>query len=325
MRVLHKIAAAPGPAAAEPLHGVDAALFDRALGAYLGLALGDALGATVEFMTPREIAAQYGTHRRIVGGGWLKLPAGAVTDDTTMSLALGDALLAARGLEMQRVAEAFVAWLRGGPVDCGNTCRRGIRRYLADGSFAGPRHDGDGGNGALMRNLPVALATLHLPAAFEAWSLAQARFTHHHPLSDAATLAFGRMVQALVRGDSFERVRVLAEELVADHAQFRHTPWPGRASGYVVDTVQTVLHHVLRIENPVDCLVAVVNQGDDADTTGALAGMLLGARDGLGAWPAEWLEALDPAVSRAIRAQTRALLELARDLAGELSDRLGTD
>src|SRR5487761_2196912 len=63
-----------------------------ALGAYLGLATGDALGATVEFMLPREIRHHYGTHQDIIGGGWLKLKAGAVTDDTEMSLALGRAL-----------------------------------------------------------------------------------------------------------------------------------------------------------------------------------------------------------------------------------------
>ena len=75
-----------------------ARLFDQALGAYLGLAVGDALGATVEFLTPREIAAQYGVLKDIVGGGWLKLKPGQVTDDTTMSLALGDALLEGRQL-----------------------------------------------------------------------------------------------------------------------------------------------------------------------------------------------------------------------------------
>ena len=68
-------------------------LYDRALGAYLGLAVGDALGATVEFMLPREIRYQYGVHRDIIGGGWLKLKAGRVTDDTEMSLALGRALM----------------------------------------------------------------------------------------------------------------------------------------------------------------------------------------------------------------------------------------
>ena len=48
-------------------------LQERALGAYLGLAVGDALGATVEFMLPREIKARYGVHDRIRGGGWLRL------------------------------------------------------------------------------------------------------------------------------------------------------------------------------------------------------------------------------------------------------------
>ena len=45
---------------------------DRAIGAYLGLAVGDALGATTEFMTPREIRETYGVHRKIRGGGWLR-------------------------------------------------------------------------------------------------------------------------------------------------------------------------------------------------------------------------------------------------------------
>jgi ADP-ribosyl-[dinitrogen reductase] hydrolase len=66
---------------------------DRAIAAYLGLAIGDALGSTVEFMMPREIAEQYGEHKTLCGGGWLHLKPGQVTDDTTMSLALGAASL----------------------------------------------------------------------------------------------------------------------------------------------------------------------------------------------------------------------------------------
>ena len=84
---------------------------DRALGAYLGLAVGDALGATVEFLMPREIQAQYGVHLEIVGGGWLRLKPGAVTDDTEMSLALGRALLASGGWNLKAVADEFAAWL----------------------------------------------------------------------------------------------------------------------------------------------------------------------------------------------------------------------
>ena len=87
-------------------------LRDKALGAYLGLAIGDALGATTEFMTPREIVAQFGVHRHMSGGGWLKLAPGQVTDDTTMCLALGKAILEADGWCMKAVAESYVAWLR---------------------------------------------------------------------------------------------------------------------------------------------------------------------------------------------------------------------
>jgi len=288
-----------------------AAIADRALGAYLGLAIGDALGATVEFMTPREIVATLGVHRDITGGGWLKLKPGQVTDDTTMSLALGAAIVARGGFVARDVAEAFAGWLRGKPVDCGNACRRGIRRYLDDGSLEGPYNEGDGGNGAVMRNLPVALAALHDDAAFAAWSLAQARITHHHAQSDVATLAIGRMTRRLVLGEGDAGLRAESADFIAQHREFAHTPWPGRASGYVVDTVQTVLHHVLAIDDFEQCVIAVVNRGDDADTTGALAGMLAGARCGASALPARWLARLDPVIAAQIRAQTADLLKIA--------------
>lgn len=288
------------------------AVLDRALGAYLGFALGDALGATVEFMTPREIAAVHGRHHQISGGGWLRLRSGQVTDDTTMALALGDAIVemqqAGCGWQAPVMARHFVAWLRRGPVDCGNTCRRGIRRYLADGSLVGEPSESDGGNGALMRNLPVVLATLGDEVQFERCTVEQARFTHHHPLSDAATLAVGRMVRALILGQEWAAAWQHADALVAAHPVFDHTPWPRRASGYVVDTVQTVLHHVLTRTDFEDCVVEVVNQGEDADTTGALAGMLAGARCGRAGLPASWLRALESDTRDSIHRQVPLLL-----------------
>jgi len=284
---------------------------DRALGAYLGLALGDALGATVEFMTPREIRHEYGVHREIVGGGWLKLAPGAVTDDTTMALALGQALVARQGWSLAAVAESFAAWLRAKPVDCGNTCRRGIRRYLVSGTLSAPPSESDGGNGALMRNLPVVLASLRDETSGARWTIAQCHITHHHRLSDAATLAFAHMVRSLVLGEAPSPCEALAQALVAEHPAFRYSPYPGRASGYVVDTVQTVLHHFFSYEDFEECVVATVNQGEDADTTGALVGMLAGARCGERRLPARWLRALDRSIQARIRAQTAALLALA--------------
>ena len=289
-------------------------LRDRALGAYLGLALGDALGATVDFMTPREIAqrfaAQGGVHRHIIGGGWLKLPPGQVTDDTTMSLALGEALLLGQRLgrpgDTALIAEAFVAWWRGKPVDCGNTCRRGIQRYLRDGSLAGPEQDSDGGNGALMRNLPAVLATLGDDALFERVSLAQAHVTHHHPLSDAAVLGIGRLLRALLAGSHTWSEQ--ADAWVTAFPAFRFRPYPRRASGYVVDTVQTGLYCVCSHDDCEAAVLAAVNQGDDADTTGALVGMLAGARCGAGALPRHWLGRLHRGVLEHITRQTEALL-----------------
>jgi ADP-ribosyl-[dinitrogen reductase] hydrolase len=294
-------------------------LMDRALGAYLGLAIGDALGATVEFMTAREIAhacaAQGGPHRRISGGGWLKLAPGQVTDDTTMSLALGDALLRGQALgrpfDTRLIAEAYVAWWRGRPVDCGHTCRRGILRYIHDGSLDGGCNPGDAGNGALMRNLPAVLATLGDDARFEAVSLAQARITHHHPLSDAAVLGIGRLLRGLLAGAPGGAIRALADDLAAGEPAFRFRPYPGRASAYVVDTVQTVLHHLVAHDDFEAALVATVNRGEDADTTGALVGMLAGARCGARALPLHYTRALVPAVRHAVTDQASALVALA--------------
>ncbi len=112
-------------------------LEERALGAYLGLAVGDALGATVEFMTRGEIGAKYGVHRKMIGGGWLHLAPGQVTDDTEMALALGRSLVRSNGFHAKDVCDEFALWLKSGPVDVGNTCRRGIRRYVIHGSVEG--------------------------------------------------------------------------------------------------------------------------------------------------------------------------------------------
>jgi len=283
----------------------------KALGAYLGLAVGDALGATVEFMTPHEIRSHHGAHRHIIGGGWLQLPAGRVTDDTEMCLALGNALVATGGWELRAVADAFVAWMRRGPVDIGNTCRRGLHRYVRHGTLQAEFSEDNAGNGAAMRNLPLALATLSDDDAFAERSLAQARITHHHPLSDAATLTLGRMTRTLLRGGSRDDCRALADNLVHRHPEFRFHPWPGNTSGYIVDTVQTVFEAFFATDNFEDCLVRAVNRGGDADTIGALAGQLAGACYGVQAIPARWLKQLDPAIQRAIRTQTAGLLSLA--------------
>jgi ADP-ribosyl-[dinitrogen reductase] hydrolase len=286
-------------------------LYDRALASYLGLAVGDALGATVEFMQPREIAFKYGVHKNIIGGGWLKLKAGSVTDDTEMSLALGRALLASGGWNASAVADAFVEWLKSRPVDIGNTCRRGIQRYMQDGSLSGPPNEGDAGNGAAMRNLPLVLLTLNNEQAFVEHTLAQCHFTHHHPLSDAATLTLGRLLRVLLNGGKLKECREVVNQLLHDFPIFQFSPYPRHASAYIVDTLQTVLYHLFSTDSFESLLINTVNCGEDADTTGAIAGMLGGALYGLNEIPERWLEKLELHVVSEIEMQVGDLLRLA--------------
>jgi ADP-ribosyl-[dinitrogen reductase] hydrolase len=285
-------------------------LMDRALGSFLGLGIGDALGATVEFLTKGEIASQYGVHREIRGGGWLKLRPGQVTDDTEMSLALGRSLVRRNGLDVKDVCDEFAAWLKSRPVDVGNTCRRGIRRYITQGTLEAPPFDGDAGNGAAMRVVAVALATFGRPEEAKAWTIAQCRITHNHPLSDAAAVLLVRMLHALWSGGGRQAARDVADRTIAEFPAFHYTPYRGQSSAYVVDTIQTVLHFYFGADSLRDCVVATVNQGGDADTTGALAAMLAGATWGASAIPPKWLAKLDAAVVREVRAQVPSLLAI---------------
>jgi len=292
-------------------------LEDRALAAFLGFAIGDALGATVEFMTKGEIVARYGVHRNIIGGGWLRLAPGRVTDDTEMALLLGRSLVRRGEIDTRDICDEFAAWLKAGPIDVGNTCRRGIRRYITQGTIEGPFFEGDAGNGAAMRILPVALATFGHPDRVALWSCAQCHITHHHPLSDDASLALVQMLHGLLSGNDKRTVRKIADALVDRHRAFRFEPYQGQSSGYIVDTMQTVLHFYFGTNTFADCVIQTVNQGGDADTTGALAAMLAGATYGMAAMPATWLGKLDRTVATEIRKQVPKLLAISARSAPE--------
>lgn len=286
----------------------------RATAAYLGMALGDALGATVEFMTPREITAHYGCHDRIVGGGWLRLKPGQVTDDTTMALALGESILASGGVFAGDAARAFDAWMRAKPVDIGSTVRRGLLNYRKTGATEVDYSEHDAGNGAAMRVLPVALA-MHgqSQAALRGACRAQAHITHHNALSDAATETLALMVQAALHGSGTLRLlHDFAHPLAAEHPEFsfRSVRQRQNPSGYVVETLQAVFQSLFDTDDFESCLIDVVNRGGDADTTGAIAGMLAGAVYGLEALPERWLNALDPVVRSACERQAQALIAM---------------
>jgi ADP-ribosyl-[dinitrogen reductase] hydrolase len=291
---------------------------DRAIAAYLGLAIGDALGSTVEFMTPREIVAQYGIHDTLRGGGWLHLKPGHVTDDTTMSLALGNAILEKRQVDALSAAQAFDKWMHAKPVDIGNTVRRNLMQFRKTGNPEAPYSDHDAGNGAAMRVLPVALATFgQHEAEVRSACRAQAHVTHHCALSDAACECLVFMVQDALRGaEKNQLMQSYALPLSASHIEFKFNEVRpiSNPSGYVVDTLIAVFQAFFETNNFRDCVINVVNRGGDADTTGAIAGMLAGALYGLEGIPDEWLNGLDSQIKLLCTTQATLLININTEL-----------
>ncbi len=283
-------------------------IHERARAAFIGMAIGDALGATLEFMTATEIRDKYGVFRDITGGGWLRLRPGQVTDDTEMALCIARAIVQAQGWSLERIAANFAAWLKSRPVDCGDTCRKGIRAFMLNGTLEAPPNQWDAGNGAVMRLLPAALFSLGDEALLRNCVLEQARLTHNNPLSDAACLCVGRMLHQALCGHAKTRLRREADGLVTRFPSFSFQTYRGLASGYVVDTMQTVFHWFFRGRSFEECLVGTVNQGGDADTTGAICGMLAGAYYGMEAVPRRWVRKMDRGVVAEIEALTRWLV-----------------
>lgn len=290
------------------------ALVERAKAAYLGLAVGDALGASVEFMTPREIAVHHGVHDEIIGQGWLNLAPGSVTDDTEMSLALGQAIIDCQGhITAKAISESFSQWMSRKPVDIGNTVRRGIIQYRKKGQTAVPENPFDAGNGAAMRCLPIALFGLGLHAFdLRALSDLQAHTTHNCALSDCGTFTVVQMVQsALLYPGDRDRLYELVHGLVGEHGVYSFS---GRRmenpSGYIVDSLKAVFQSFFETDSFEDCLVNVVNRGGDADTTGAIAGMIAGAFYGLEALPDKWLDQLDRTIHAYCERQASSLVGL---------------
>lgn len=286
------------------------AIEGRAKAAFLGLALGDALGATTEFLLPGEIRYKYKLHNKIIGGGWLNLKPGQVTDDTQMSLCIARAIDETGDWDRLRIMELFAKWLKTRPVDVGATCRRSISRYIIKGEIGKEYSDWDAGNGAVMRMAPVALFALGDDALLRTLAVDQARLTHHNQLSDAGCVAVGRLVQQAMLGADRPALHKIVRELIRDYPKFQCLRYRGGASAYVVETLQTVFHYFFGTAHFEECLVGVVNQGGDADTTGAIAGMIAGAFYGLEALPKKWLKKLDPEVYREIDVLAQRLVAL---------------
>lgn len=276
---------------------------DRAIGSLLGLAVGDAVGTTVEFHPPGTFTPL----TDMTGGGPFRLRAGEWTDDTSMALALADSLAACDGLDERDLMQRFVDWWRRGEYshngrcfDIGATTARALARFEAtDDPVAGDTAPGAAGNGSLMRLAPVAIWGQRTTAA-EAAELArrQSATTHATPACLDACAAYAMLLHRVI-GDAdlsgglelaASNVPAVANAFVADHSA--RPASVVQSTGYVLHTLDAAIWAVATTGDFRAAVLAAANLGDDADTTAAVAGQLAGALYGASGIPAAWLTKL---------------------------------
>jgi ADP-ribosylglycohydrolase len=293
---------------------------ERVVGAMVGIAVGDALGVPVEFEPRSARAADPVTSLR--GGGTWKTAPGTWSDDTSLTLCLADSIVS-RGFDPDDFGKRAVGWLDRGiwtadgrAFDAGGATRRAIGRIRSGmpAVLAGGRGENDNGNGALMRILPASiwLARLPEPARLRAVAAFSA-VTHGHPRSMLAAWLHCLLAARLLDGAApvkayelaMEEARALLpslpEPLRVEAGAFARVldgglasvPSSGiRGSGYVVHCLEASVWCLIKNADFRSTVLAAVNLGEDADTTGAVAGGLAGLAYGRAALPSEWTREL---------------------------------
>lgn len=298
------------------------ALLNKCLGAIIGLAVGDALGTTLEFK-PRDTYPQL---TDMIGGGPFHLRPGEWTDDTAMALALADSLIRCGVLDELDLMRRFVAWWRHGEYSCTGSCfdigittRTALARFEATGNpHSGSAEPNTAGNGALMRLAPVVLHWFGTnsgdPTKLTELARQQGAVTHAATTSLDACAAFAECIRFAFAASN-------KEEIFEHAASLKFGPeinyilagsWRSksrreiRSSGFVLHSLEAALWCFAQTGNFRDAVLLAANLGDDADTTAAITGQLAGAYYGLEQIPSEWRQRL--AWYAKIEAIGRALL-----------------
>ncbi len=278
-------------------------LTDRAIGAIVGSACGDALGAPYEFQ-PSIPDSQPVVLRS--GGPWRL---GEWTDDTSMAVPILQAVAERRSLldpaTLATIVQQWVEWSRGAKdvgIQTGAVLRglRGDHSEAAALASARRVHDAtgrSGGNGSLMRTGPVALGYLDDPDGLVEAARRVSNLTHTDPMTGDACVIWSLAIRhAILTGDldlhgGLERVPYERREqwydLIAD-AEGRHPRYYERQSGWVVAAFQAAWAAISGATGYVDAVERAVRTGHDTDTVAAITGALTGARWGYAAVPDSW-------------------------------------
>ena len=274
----------------------------KSAGAMLGLAIGDALGATLEFK-PRDSSHV----EDIVGGGPFHLKPGEWTDDTTMALCLADSLLEQHDFNPRSFAQHLIEWYQHGKnsvngicFDIGATTKAALDSFLATGlTGRGPAGFRSAGNGGLVRVAPIVI--YHRKSFAQTWTMAKAQSVVTHAAIEAvsATQFFAAKLWDALNGATKVEVlepRVLPvtdRVLLINAGEYKSKSRDQiSSSGYAIDTLEAALWSVWTTERFEDAVLTAANLGDDSDSVAALAGQLAGALYGIDAIPQRWIERL---------------------------------
>ena len=271
------------------------------LGAFAGLAIGDALGAPVEFRRRGKFQPVTGMR----AGGTFGLPAGAWTDDTAMALCLADSLLHEPDFDVVDLLERFCDWMLEGTntstdkcIGIGQNTLRTLGNYRRTGETTaikgGKRSDG---NGAIMRL--AAVPCLHWRSVDKARriAIAQSKCTHYSILSEGCCDLLSLILCRLISGDTWDQVLPYPPEdnWFEEVGFLSSCKWRDKnvddvlSTGYVIHTLEAALYCVDTTSSFSDAVLKAVNLGDDADTVGAVTGQIAGARYGIDSIPKDWM------------------------------------
>ncbi len=283
--------------------------FDQCFrGCLLGLAVGDALGTTLEFEYP-------GTFEPItdmIGGGPFDLEPGQWTDDTSMALCLAESLIECHRFDPIDQMERYMRWWKDGHLsvtgacfDIGMTVCRALEDFQKTGDpYSGSENPNTAGNGSLMRLAPVPLAFINQPELAISYAKDSSCTTHGTREAYDACRYFAGLIIGSVEGRSKEELlspgfcpvsniwkeKPLAQKIAAiSDGSFKEKDPPEiRGTGYVVDCLEAALWAFYRSSDFKTGALLAVNLGDDADTTGAVYGQLAGAFYGVDGIPRDW-------------------------------------
>lgn len=282
---------------------------DRYKGALLGLAIGDALGTTLEF-SPKD---SFTPIKDIIGGGPFKLKAGQWTDDTSMALCMAESLIENESFDAMDQMDKYVDWMRNGYFssngrcfDIGGTTYQALNEYTQTGQpFSGDDDPFSAGNGSIMRLAPTPMAFANYPKEAIIKSGSSSKTTHAATEAIHACWFMGSLLIGALKGVSKEELLFNNYCVVPEYwnenslsknikdiasGQYKNkTRDEIFATGYTVKTLEAALWAFYNTNSFEEGALLAVNLGNDADTVGAVYGQIAGAYYGMSGIPNKWI------------------------------------